>query len=321
LLEIFMSHDLSQRFSRIASVGVFAMSFMAHDAVAQYSARTDALGLTIKADTPADTLEEAIKPKDRWTLRIEPAAWYVGVSGKFAAPRSTTAAGNNPQTRFIDVNADNPILTPAGEARLRWNNWLFSLRGFAFNREARSSGLVGQIGTIAYSNVDRLKFQYQVNSFDLEVGYRVLSHRDKVLSSSEPSLRVDVDVLGGARLLDTSIDLEAQNFASAAPLPPPISSYSADDTFIHPFVGARFELEVYEQLGFDVQLTGGYFPGNTESSSVDVIAGFWWEPVNHIMIQVGYRALFFSYTSGDEPRDYSADATLQGLYFGAVVRF
>jgi hypothetical protein len=295
---------------------VLASSFLAAlPAVAQYTARADAMGITVQESQSAQTFSEAIAPKNRWTLRIEPAAWYAGLGGKVGFPRGTTASPIN-KTKFSDINADNPILTPAGEARLRWNNWLFSLRGFAFERNP-SGDVVDRTLSVPIGPYDRFTAKYQLTSVDLEVGYRVFDHRNEVLKRSEPSLRVDVDVIGGARLLDTSFELfGSSRTADIVPL-----DISSDETFIHPIVGARLELEVYERLGFDVQATGGYFPGNLESSSFDLIAGFWWEPINHVMVQLGYRALFFNYDSGDGRKDASADASLQGLYFGAVVRF
>ncbi len=268
---------------------------------------TQPAGMKVAPDRqPAFDLRE--RDPDKWQIDIEPAVWFVGLSGNIRLPRSTV--GNSPQRDFDDLNLDNPRFEPIAEINVRRGPWRGTLRGAYFESDEHLSGLSGRLGDVTFSAANTLAASLDFTSIELEGAYTVLGRPQVV--DDRITFDPRIDVIAGVRVYGEEFSIE--NLSTGA-------SQSSSEWYIHPQVGSKLNMEFYEDFTIDVQLTVGGLPGNDESYGVDIIAGFQWRPTPHVGMQIGYRALFFGATSGDGSGESRINGTVQGLYGGVTLRF
>lgn len=253
-------------------------------------------------------------PSAPWEIELHAGIWYAGVAGDLKLPRQ--GGGSNAVTaQTLDLNS--PRITPFGEVNLTKGNWLIELRGFGFSADAISTPASGgPLGDVNIGGGARVDTSVEVNAFELEGGYRLWSHEDGHTDSGGTKLRVGLTALLGARLLDTSTSVSLPDGGTG------VLTDSDDDLAIHPLAGFKIKADFYEDFTVHFQMSAGWMPGSTESSGLDIIVGGQWRPVEHVGIQIGYRALFFELISGDEGNEYAWEsASLQGLYGGITLSF
>jgi len=267
--------------------------------------------------SPADAAPDAKfwQREDRWTARFEPGAWYSGLSGDLRLPR--TAAGGNPKTGLRALNQDGgSSLAPFGEANIRKGNWSFSVRGFVWGSDQTAVGVDGRVGDVEIEDGDDVFSSIDVANAELEVRYTLWPAADERLRPGRARVRTRLDAMGGLRLHD--VDMLVQNRSLSAPL----DEDSAQELFVTPVVGLKGSIEFYDQFSIDMQIAIGGLPWGDQQSTVgDVLVGGTWKPVENFGVQVGYRALFFDFSSGDGAGSFELTGSLQGLYAGVVIEF
>jgi hypothetical protein len=252
---------------------------------------------------------------DSWHLEAHAGVWYAGVAGDIRVPRD--ASGPASPVSMRSLNLSSARVSPYGEANLTKGPWLIELRGVGYGAKAVSeAGGSGFLGDVDFGAGDRVKTSIDVDSFELEGGYRVAGFEGGKTESGGSRLKVDLRVVGGVRLLDTSIDVSLPDGGSG------VTEDSASKFVAHPLVGFKVDAVFYEDFSIGFEMTGGWTPGTTESSGFDIIVGGQWRPMKHVGLQIGYRALFFEVTAGDKDAGYEwGSASLQGLYGGLTVDF
>lgn len=253
--------------------------------------------------------------EDRWTARFEPGAWYTGLSGDIRLPR--TAAGSNPKTGLRALNQDGgSYLAPFGEANIRKGDWSFSVRGFVWGSDQTAVGVDGRVGDVEIEDGDDISSSIDMANVDLEVRYTFTPAREERLRPGRARVRTRLDAMGGLRLHD--VDMMVQNLTLGAP----VVEDSADELFMTPVLGLKGSVEFYDQFSIDLQLAIGGLPWGDQQSMVgDVLVGGTWKPVENFGVQLGYRALFFDFSSGDGSQAFELTGSLQGLYGGIVIEF
>lgn len=253
--------------------------------------------------------------EDRWTARFEPGAWYTGLSGDIRLPR--TAAGSNPKAGLRALNQDGgSYLTPFGEVNIRKGDWSFAVRGFVWGSDQTAVGVDGRVGDVEIEDGDDVFSSIEVANADLEVRYTFTPAQAERLRPGRARARTRLDAMGGLRMHD--VDMMVQNLTPGAP----VTEDSADELFMTPVVGLKGSIEFYDQFSIDLQLAVGGLPWGDQQSMVgDVLVGGTWKPVENFGVQLGYRALFFDFSSGEGSQAFELTGSLQGLYGGIVIEF
>lgn len=246
----------------------------------------------------------------KWQIDLEPAAWYVGISGRVRLPRST--AGSSPERHLEDFNLDNPRFDPIGEVNVRRGDWRGTLRGAFYGADKESTDVGGRLGDVTFTPGDRVRTSLDFTVIEAEGAYTMWGRPQVV--DGEVTIDPRIDLVAGVRVYGDDYTIE--NLSG-----PPGRRQEMSEWFIHPLVGVKVDLELYRDFTIDVQVTGGGMPGGRESYGFDIIAGFMWRPIPNVGVQIGYRSLFFGASKDDGNDEASLDGALQGLYFGATFRF
>lgn len=270
---------------------------------------------------PARAQEEAggaITPvQDPWTLKFEPAGWYVATNGKVRLP-GTAGSGNGESYRLEDVNLDSPRLSPLGELQLRRGDWRIRVSGVGVSTGTRGSvqPAAGQIGGVSFAAGDELRSEIDMYSFGADGAYAVHTFTTGTLREGGPKFRSTVLALVGVRAI--SADISSQVFTSGSG-----GATASGDAFgAHPYAGVRWEMDIYGDFSIDLATSlGGMKLGDSESWSSDIMVGFQWNPTPSLGAQIGYRQLLFGVESGSAPGELSWQGGLAGVYAGAVLRF
>ncbi|MCW5777735.1 MAG: hypothetical protein KIS87_14965 [Phycisphaeraceae bacterium] len=265
---------------------------------------------------PAAGQEETpVGGSDSWTVRFEPAVWFVGASGDLRLP-GTAASGNGQKLDMGDLNLDSPRASPFGELHLKRGPWRISLSGLAFSSGGRDFAAAGpgQLGPIAYDAGDMLALSMEYTTFSATGGYEFLTAERGTTDDGGVKLRSRLIGFAGARFHDVDFDASLQAAAGA--------SVSADNLFAEPIAGVRWELDIHERFVIDVVGAAGAFGWGDQSSwSADIVVGFTWRPVENLGVQIGYRQLVVGLKDGDAPEQFEWRGAVAGLYAGAVLRF
>ncbi len=275
-----------------------------------------ALAGAVLAAVPALGQDETpLGGTDSWTIRFEPAVWFVGASGDLRLP-GTEASGNGQKLDIGDLNLDSPRASPFGELHLKRGPWRISLSALAFSSGGRDFAPEGpgQLGPIAYDAGDLLDLSMDYATFAARGGYEFLTAERGTTDDGGVQVRSRLVGFAGARFHDVDFDASLQTPGGA--------SVSSDSLFAEPIVGLRWELDIHERFTIDVVGAAGAFGWGDQSSwSADILAGFTWRPVENVGVQVGYRQLIVGLKDGDDPEQFEWRGGVAGLYAGAVLRF
>jgi hypothetical protein len=245
---------------------------------------------------------------DNWTLRFEPAVWFVAPAGEFNLPGEPAGTRT---TFFRELNLDSPRPSLMGEFHLRTSDiWRFSFSGFSLEEQHRGAIAErdGFIGPHPYSRGDRLEGSVTLASGEFLAGWRLPLELGKRLADFEGR----IELLGGARFLHLDLDVEA-----------PSGSLTVEEFFVEPVVGIKLNMEVTRQFTIDVQSTFGHFSsgGDKRIYSWDIITGFMWYPLENVGVQLGYRQLLYDLLSGPRGERFEYRGAAAGVYGGITVRF
>lgn len=266
---------------------------------------------TQPAANDATASTAASHDESRLTLRVEPVVWYAGYSGKLRMPGQSLGSS---KTTVGELDGDSPRLTPSGSVLISSDKWSFGLGGTAFSINDRSVqiGRAGELGSISYAAGDTLTSSFDFNMLEATVGYRLGRWELDDRAKGGIKLTPELHAFAGARMYDLEYDLARTQGGSL----------TLDRTFIEAIAGLRGSLRIAERFSVDVTVDlGGMGGGNRSSFSWDVMAGFSWQPVDHLGILVGYRNLAFDLESGDGTGKFRHDGAIAGLYFGLDLRF
>jgi opacity protein-like surface antigen len=316
----------------IAGLGVSINATMAQQSTGSGasggSSSGDAVATAASAasSTPAsgtgalDTAPAKFSLVPKWTVQIEPSVWFVSPGGDMRLPAGASAT-SSPEFEIADLNIDSPRLSPFGKVHLRSGNWTLGLMGFGYSidrsavlgRDLRVGNAIGLAG-------EKLRTSFDFASFEATGGYRLLETDLVRDADGTANVIASLDGLFGARMYDLDIDVRVQPGPLRDPTPDSVRARESE-FFIEPLVGLKGELELYEQVTANVQLSAGYGPWDNTSVSWDVIAGFAWRPTPNVGVQIGYRQLAFRLESGEGTNEFKYTGSLAGLYFGLFFRF
>lgn len=289
-----------------------ALALAGPAALAQDQAQTPPPSAPAPSDLDS-TLNTAPVP---WTISVEPAAWFVGISGRVKLPESAPASRPNVTTEAVDLNLDNPRFVPFGEVNARKGDWRLAVRGFLYDAEKNASGNTGQIGNVPFAASDTLHSSISFSSYELEGAWTVAGKPLNQYADGSYAINTKFDIIAGLRLYD--INWDVQNTSATGG--PTDASYSG--VFVHPEVGVKLNMDLGRYCSIDCQIAMGGMPvGSKTSYSLDIIAGFVFRPIPNVGVQIGYRSLFFGMEKGNGDGGFSFNGAVQGLYGGLEFRF
>lgn len=260
---------------------------------------------------------------ERWTLRAEPALWYAGTGGDLRLP-SASGSGQGQELALDDLGFDSPTLTPTIELNLATSSrWRFTLRGYALSDQSdQAMGFAGRIGGVEFQPQTVLAGSLDMWSVEAEAGYTIWRTQSDGLTGNTPAFVGTLDVLAGARALDVDWNVRRALLPTELPGPDTVLEAGADETYLHPIVGGKFSMQFQGQFTVDLTVNLGGLPlGDAQGYAGDVIAGFTWEPLTNLGVQLGYRAAQFDLSSGDDEEEFSWTGANQGLQLGIVMKF
>ncbi|MBS0197144.1 MAG: hypothetical protein JSR77_10330 [Planctomycetes bacterium] len=262
-------------------------------------------------DQAAQSAPIASEPEP-WRIEVHPGIWYVGFSGDLKLPRSS--GGANVTTDIDQLELTGPRIAPYGEATLRRGRWLASLRGFVFSADAQAQQTAsGNLGNIDFNSGDSIKSSLDVATVELMGGYEFLLTEREAMTGGGYKLRFGIDGLVGARLLD--FDYQGTLVGSGV-------SSGHDEFTAHPMAGVRMHADFYEQFTVTLEVSAGGLPlGDDSSYGFDIVVGGQWRPIQHVGVQIGYRALFMGLKSGSDNEQFDYSGAGQGLFAGVTFSF
>ncbi len=307
---------------RMCVVLLAAVAGMAHAGRAQEArVETSAANVTqpsaqapakVELSPPAQDPVKSFADDGRWHIEFHPGIWYAGVSGEVKLPGAVPFQGNTP-VKADDLNLTQSRVTPFGELNITKGNWLILGRGFGFSVErdfvpatAATLGDIDLAPGTSYSN------SVDAQAFELIGGYRVLERNISPMAGGGHKLTTSLHALAGARVINLEYSISQG----------PTFTDSADATSVHPLVGLKFNADFYNDFTLHAELNGGTSFFGDDSYGFDFVVGGQWRPIEHVGVQIGYRALFFGVESGDDGNTFEwSDGALQGLYAGVTFSF
>jgi hypothetical protein len=267
------------------------------------------------AKIPAPGTTSLEGPPERWSLRVEAGAWFVGLAGDATFSRTNPGAGSNQSVDVSELGMDGSRFSPLGEVHLMRGNWRWTARGmlYASDQTVVSEG-AGQVGDLAFGAGETIRTSLDFSSYQFEGAYQFAEWEKNPLDGGGYAVRSRLDAVFGLRMYDVEFELTSLTGAGT----PEVS----DEFFVEPQLGLQWTMELYEQLDVETQIMLGAMPADeVQSSSLDFMVGFTWRPTDHVGLQIGYRALFFSFSNEEAAERYEFDGSLQGLYGGIVITF
>ncbi len=275
----------------------------------------------ISAPPPIDGTPSALCSCDpQWTIQIEPTLWWTSPSGKLKLPASGAVAGDS--VRVERLNLDSPQFSPAGAATIRAGDFRFMFSGAAYSRDVDTvADSSFTLGDVAVAPGDNLVNSFDFSTFQLDVGYRILSIDYKARSSA-PTECADIVLrlfaVAGLRLTEVEFGIHR--------LPSPGGGGGAAEQtqqlFVEPLIGVRAELDFFRDFSVDVQLSGGGLPFPEHSAySFEIIHGVTWRPTPSVGIQLGWRQVLYSLADGKDAGEFMYGGAMAGAFVELVIRF
>ena len=290
------------------------------------------------ASTAPDTNESAIatdpdeSPWDRdylhrWTVRFEPAAYFVAPAGDLTLPGGGAASLGSATAELDTLNLNDPVIAPFGEIHFASERWRVSLSGFGFEGEGEGrADFTGNFGGMPVFRGETVETDFGYQSYQVSASYRFLDYADG--QAKRPGVyRVSfaVDAVLGARLHHYDIESSVTPTATGARgllAATPALETDISETFAEPFAGLRLDVDLSRRFQFDVELTAGAFEIDDHSSyAFDVNAGFGIRITDNLAALAGFRILFVSAESGSGSDSFEFDGSYSGLYWGLQADF
>jgi hypothetical protein len=253
---------------------------------------------------------------DRWSLRAEIGAWYVGLGGDLKLPGSISA-GNGQEFNLDDLGLDSPKLVPTAEANLFFGPiYRGTVRGYQVSSDQdQIIPVASQLGRVAIPAGQAIRTTFDFGSLELEAGARVWQDGGRArLDDGRLSYIGDLAVFAGLQVID--VDWSARRVSGGG------ESSDYEQVFVLARGGAKWSMVFREEFTVDLTIGVGASPlGDASAFTGDIIAGFAWEPHPNFGIQIGYRAAQFNLSEGDDPEEFSFTGGNQGLQAGIVLKF
>ncbi|TVQ61504.1 MAG: hypothetical protein EA379_06090 [Phycisphaerales bacterium] len=243
-----------------------------------------AAGARVQDEPPVERALRDNEPRP-WKIQFEPAVWYAALGGDLNVRGAGRADAG-------DLNISDPEANPFGELHFRADDLTFTLSGFGFSVDGRSSAL-GE----THTSVD-------LASVDATIGHNVWRWNP---GNDASDVHLGLHVYAGARMfhMDFEQRIDGQRLTDS-------------DVWVHPIVGGKLEAELTRRFSADLALDAGVMPvSSRESYSVSVIVGFQWRPHDNVGAQIGFRQMFFEVDNDDT----KFTGSLGGLIGSLVIRF
>jgi opacity protein-like surface antigen len=264
---------------------------------------------TPRRDAPGSgSAGKVFKSQSDWVLQVEPSAWYAAPGGELRLP------GGGQKMGFEELNLDSPRWSPTLELNIRDGRWRFVFG--ASHVAADDRGVIaedaGRIGGLSFDAGDPLSSSLDYTTVEMSAGYNFFRRKLSERKKGGFNYVAAAEVLGGVRLHDVSFDVRG-----------PAGTASADEFFAEPFAGVRFGVDLAENFSIDVVTSLGAFSdgGNREAFSWDTVAGFQWYPARNIAVEIGYRQLALSLSSGSGAGEFEWTGATAGLFGGLSIRY
>lgn len=264
-----------------------------------------------------NALEFAESSNQGWSVRAEPAVWFLAPSGTVRLPTfasgSTTPAVSEESFGISDLKIDDPEPSPFAEVHFSKGDWRISLRGAAVSADGESVAAdSGSVGDFTFDSGDLLRSTLSHSQFEVDVAYLLKAASLEPYESGH-KLHSKFEIVGGVRLYDIEWNVRNVDDGSRA---------EDDATFIEPFAGAKLGLRFYERFDADLQVAFGGMPsGDSSSLSIDVLVGGTYRFTDHLGLQVGYRFTGLELESSDDGGEMEWSGSVAGLYVGAMLEF
>lgn len=276
-----------------------------------------------RQNVPAPVLsgvDSTLKFEPKWTVRVEPAVAYFGLSGDITMPAETSGSEGLKVT-LQSLNMDSPRLAPAGELHLAKGPYRLTFTGFGLSIDRSTEAtFAGRIGDAPVALGDVVTSDISYSTFAMLGSYRVWSRGMDLDDNGYAAVGAAIDVVGGIRFhsVDTSIDITP----TITPGPGVATSSAVEQFFAEPVVGARLDLLFTREFGIDFYTLFGGMPASGHgSSSFDLGVGFVYRPTTSVGFQIGYRLLIFSLEDGEGPEEFKWSGAVAGLYWGLQLSF
>lgn len=246
-----------------------------------------------------------------WTLQFEPMVHYIAPSGDFKLPNAANM--DTEEVSVEDLNLDDTRLAPFGEVHFRRDKWRISISGlwYSLDDQTQAADESFQLGDLAIAAGDEIESSLDFWTLEAVASYRVFEDQTDQNSKGIIGAAVGVDILGGIRFFDVDLEVNA-----------PSGSQSEHHLWAQPVLGARVEISLWENFGFDVTSAVGYLPlGDNTSLSWDIVAAFHWRPWENVGVQIGYQQLAFTLENGDDEEEFRWEGSMAGLFGGLLIRF
>lgn len=225
----------------------------------------------------------------RWTLQLEPTVWFAAMGGD-------VRAGAGSDRKFKDIGeGDHANAAASLRGLYRNDRWTVMVDGFWLDFDESEGS-------------ESLKFSLW--SVDASVGWEWLEWKRQRETRSglvDTGIAARVIPYAGLRLIAPDVDVSDAG-----------GDFSGSDEFLHPFVGLRIELEIFDRVSIDTGADIGAIDLlGEEAFAFDWSLGLRAHITDNIAAQIGFRQIFLNVDSDDVEIDGSAG----GLLLGVMVRF
>ena len=247
-----------------------------------------------------------------WTVRVQPRAWFAGISGDVRLP------GGSEEVSFDQLDLDEPALRPMLELDYRKDRWRITLNAFYVDEQSEvSSSSADTLGGIAFVPGDRLNSSVQYLSVEALGGYEMWRYAGGTRDDGRSNVESIVELVGGVRFSAFNVEFEANRGSTR------LGRSEASHLFGMPMAGVRWRLGLYQMFEMETNLNVGAFDtgGDHSSSSINASTQLAYRPTPNLGALFGYRVILndFQDGSGDSGFEYFGDTA--GLYVGVELRF
>lgn len=241
---------------------------------------------------------------DAWRAELMLLCWLPGLEGTVGVRGQTATASAS----FADIiDSSDSLFGIAGRLEIGRGRWGAFVEGL-YNRvtDEHASGPLGQ------ADID---ITFQETFVDCGLMYRLLGPTSKA-EFSEPTETV-LDLYAGARVTSLSVELD----------PAILSSVSGDRSWADPIIGARVGVPLREFVGLPFRLVA-----SGDVGGFGIASDFTWSATAYIAydfrlfgtpasVLVGYRAVGWDYTTGEDSNEFTWDVIQHGALLGFALRF
>ncbi len=249
--------------------------------------------------------------------RAEAAVWFPALNGDLVL-------GGGARFQVEGLDLDETQVAPALDLRFYNDKWTIGFNGFVYSLDDENDARTAiDFGSFAVAAGDEVDADIDIGLVEGWVGYRIWEAPltdSRRANAGEPAPASDevwlgLDVLGGVRLMNVSMDFEAVTGGAAG------QSAGFDQTWVDPFIGARLGLRASDWFTMGISGNiGGFTTGDDSSFSWEVRPSFEIAFNPNITLEVGFRHVQFHYDEGGSDGDDIENA-LAGLFGALVIRF